>query len=60
MGAEKVVAVASYYDNFVAGALKENGYTLTETKTEHKSNFTKNTFHLIPDYSVYNYFEKAT
>lgn len=60
MGAEKVALRTSYENKFVAGALFKNGYELTETKVEHKSNYTNTLFHLMKDYFVYNYFEKAT
>ena len=59
MGAEKVATVTSYYNKFITAALFKKGFTLIETKVEHKSNFTNNMFHFVKDYFVFNYLEKT-
>lgn len=59
IGVEKIAMVTSYYNKFFSRSLLKKGYELIGTKIEHKSNFTKNMFHLMPDYFVYNYFEKT-
>ena len=59
LGVEKVQSVSSYYSKHITEFLLKNGYTLTGTMVYHKSNYTKNMFHIAQDYFVFNYFEKA-
>ena len=59
MGVENISMVSNYYGKFITEDLIKNGYTLTGTMIQHKSNCTKNMFQQIEDYFVSNCFEKA-
>ena len=59
MGVENISMESSYYGKFITEDLIKNGYTLTGTMIQHKSNYTKSLFQRVEDYFVFNCFEKA-